>query len=151
VRAHLKRGREKDLEKIKDIQTYDVPNIVPDSNLIALERPREHDKCDGWAPFAYSLVLMTMIRFYVATDERNQAALKLFRDSGAVLLDDLLTADDRRILGWPLLFTDVRVVVEQALLAHSAFFTGSSLSSVTGGIVNMRAALGTDWRTVFLQ
>ena len=66
-------------------------------------------------------------------------------------LDDLLTTDDRRAFGWPLLLTDVRGVLEQALLARSAYFYANAKSSVSGGVVNMRAAHGADPRMVFMD
>jgi hypothetical protein len=93
----------------------------------------------------------TTCRFYVATDERDPEALKLFASEGAVLLTDLLTISDRRTIGWPLMLTDVRSIVEQELLAHSAYFTGVAMSSVTGGIMNMRAVRGADRRTNYVD
>jgi hypothetical protein len=59
--------------------------------------------------------------------------------------------EDRRVFGWPLMFTDVRAILEQALMAHSAYFYGHGMSSVAGGIVNMRAAHGADPRTVLID
>ncbi|KAI0029476.1 hypothetical protein K488DRAFT_56240 [Vararia minispora EC-137] len=132
VKAHLEKGR-KDFDKIKDVQPYDVPDMVPNMDLVTLERPDIRDP------------------FYLATDERDPVVLKMFRDTGGVVLQDLLTEADEKVIGWPLAFMAVRGVVEQSILAHSAFFTGSSLSSVAGGIVNMRAARGADWRTVFFS
>ena len=68
-----------------------------------------------------------------------------------MFLNDLLTIEDRRAFGWPLIITDVRALVEQALLAHSAYFYAHSMSSVAGGIMNMRAARGADPRTILLD
>ena len=62
----------------------------------------------------------------------------------------MLTVDDQRELGWPLMLTDVRALVDQEVIARSAFFSGSALSSVAGGIINMRAAHGADRRTAFI-
>ena len=58
---------------------------------------------------------------------------------------------DRRTFGWPLMITDIRAVLEQSLLAHSNYFYAHAMSSVAGGIVNMRAAFGADPRTVLID
>lgn len=87
----------------------------------------------------------------MATDERDQDSLAIIASNGAIFLNDLLTIDDRRIYGWPLMITDVRALVEQALLARSSYFYAHAMSSVAGGIVNMRAARGADPRTVLLD
>jgi hypothetical protein len=89
--------------------------------------------------------------FYVATDERSPEGLQAIRDGGAVLMMDLLTMEDRRDFGWPLIFTDVMALVEQAVLFHSAFFYGHSMSSLSGVITNMRAARGADPRTIIID
>jgi len=75
----------------------------------------------------------------------------MISDAGAIFLSDLLTIGDRRTFGWPLMITDVRAIVEQAVLAHSAYFYGNSLSSLAGAIVNLRAARGADPRTMALD
>jgi hypothetical protein len=104
--------------------------------------------------------------FYLATDERNQGALRYLREQKALLFDDLVEQEDRRAFGWPLLFTDVIGLVEQqgvytlsALLSAlivsavmglgAGYFYGDSLSSLTGGIFNMRARSGCDKRTAY--
>lgn len=48
------------------------------------------------------------------------------------------------------MLTDVRALVEQALLARAGFVYASSKSSMAGGMVNMRARAGKDVRTVDL-
>jgi hypothetical protein len=49
------------------------------------------------------------------------------RKNGAIFVDDLLTAEDRReMAAWSLVFTDVLGVLEQNLLARSSYFHGSS-------------------------
>ena len=58
-------------------------------------------------------------RFYVDTDERDPDALQVFSEAGGVFLTELLEMEDRREFGWQLMFTDVRALVEQSLLAHS--------------------------------
>ncbi|KAK0454088.1 uncharacterized protein EV420DRAFT_1749629 [Desarmillaria tabescens] len=86
--------------------------------------------------------------FYVATDERNKKVLEEFRKEGAVFMDDLLTISDRRNeLSWALMFTDFRGLVEQIVLSRAAFFYGHALSSVAGGVMNLRALGGMDPRT----
>lgn len=87
-----------------------------------------------------SLILVP--RFFIATDERNASNLEYIGQNGAVILYDLLTVDDRREIGWPLLFTDVLGIVEQRVAASSAFFYGHALSSLAGGVLNIRATMG---------
>ena len=38
------------------------------------------------------------------------------------------------------MFTDVLALVEQATLAHAAFFYAHAMSSVAGGVVNLRVS-----------
>ena len=66
-------------------------------------------------------------------------------------MEDILTVEDRRSFGWPLLFTDVLAVIEQNLAVESAFFYGHVLSSFAGGVLNMRAAGGADPRSTFVD
>jgi hypothetical protein len=113
--------------------TSDIEDVKPDMEQIAFPPPLADD------------------RFYVATDERDPDALRVIRDAGGVFLTELLEMDDRRTFGWPLMLTDVRALVEQALLAHSAYFYGHILSSYAGRIANMRAARGADVRTNLLD
>lgn len=88
------------------------------------------------------------IRFYVATDERNTTILEGFRKEGAVFMDDLLTIGDRRgELSWALMLTDFRGLLEQIVLSRAAFFYGHAMSSVAGGVMNLRALRGMDPRT----
>ena len=132
VKDRLSHGREI-LEGLKDIQAYPLPGVVADAEQLTLDPPKRDDK------------------FYVATDERDPEALKVIADNGAIFLDDLLTMEDRRKFGWPLMITDIRAVLEQSLLAHSNYFYAHAMSSVAGGIVNMRAAHGADPRTVLID
>ncbi|VDB91199.1 unnamed protein product [Peniophora sp. CBMAI 1063] len=132
VKGHLAGGREI-LENLGEIQPYPIPEVQISHALQTSPAPQASDF------------------FYVATDERDPAALAHFRSQGAVLLPDLLTQADRRTFGWPLMITDIRAIVEQELLAHSAFFTGTRISSVAGGILNMRAAHGADRRTTYME
>lgn len=90
-------------------------------------------------------------RFYIATDERDPAALAAIAARGAVFLGDLLTPADARAFGWPLLLTDVRALVEQAVLARAGFFYAQAMSSLAGGVVNLRGAPGADPRTAVLE
>ena len=132
VKDRLSHGREI-LEGLKEIHAYPVPGVVANAEQLSLDPPRVGDK------------------FYVATDERDPEALKIIADNGAIFLDDILTMADRRTFGWPLMITDIRAVLEQSLLAHSNYFYAHAMSSVAGGIVNMRAALGADPRTVLID
>jgi hypothetical protein len=86
-------------------------------------------------------------RIFVATDERNETALERLRNNRVVLMSDLLGPTERRLVGWPMLISDIQAQVEQIVASHSGFFWGSRMSSVAGGIANMRAARGMDPRT----
>jgi hypothetical protein len=132
VKNRLQRGRAI-LEQLKDLSTYDIEGAKPDTEQITVPPPLPNDF------------------FYVATDERDPEAVKVISNAGAIMLSDLLTMDDRRVFGWPLMITDVRALVEQALLMHSAFFYGHGMSSLAGVITNLRAARGADPRTMLLD
>ncbi|TFY76959.1 hypothetical protein EWM64_g7055 [Hericium alpestre] len=132
VKKHLAAGR-KTLIGLSELQTYDIPGAVADPTQLSRRPPLPDDP------------------FYVATDERNPEALDTIAKGGAVFLNDLLTIEDRQEFGWPLLLTDVRALVEQAVLARSAYFYAHAMSSVAGGIMNMRAVRGADPRTIQLD
>jgi len=132
VKERLASGREI-LEHISNLATYDLEGAKPNLEQVMLPPPLPDDN------------------FYVATDERSPEGLQAIRDGGAVLMMDLLTMEDRRDFGWPLVITDVMALVEQAVLFHSAFFYGHSMSSLAGVITNMRAVRGADPRTMFLD
>ena len=132
VKERLETGREI-LEHLSNLATYDLHGTRPDLEQVTLSPPLPDDY------------------FYVATDERSPEGLEAIRDAGAVLMVDLLTREDRRDFGWPLIITDVMALVEQAVLFHSAFFYGHAMSSLAGVITNIRAARGADPRTMFLE
>jgi hypothetical protein len=90
-------------------------------------------------------------RFFVATDERDPDVLQVISDAGGVFLSELLEMEDRRAFGWPLMLMDVRALIEQSLLAHSAYFYGHILSSFAGRVENLRAARGADRRTALID
>ncbi|KAI0308959.1 hypothetical protein OF83DRAFT_1072749, partial [Amylostereum chailletii] len=132
VKERLAQGR-KVLENLDKITTFDVPGVQANKEQLTLNSPLPTDP------------------FYVATDERDPEALAAIAEHGAIFMPDLLDMDDLREFGWPLMLTDYRAVVEQHLLAHSAFFYAHGMSSVAGGIVNMRAARGADRHTTVLD
>ena len=84
-------------------------------------------------------------RFYLATDDPE--SVEYVKENACVLLDDLLTPEDRSKFGPGLLITDIQGVVEQEFLARAGYFWGHVLSSFVGSIINRRAALGADSRT----
>ncbi|KAK0505188.1 hypothetical protein EDD18DRAFT_1060580 [Armillaria luteobubalina] len=137
VEQHLTNGRRliKSLhERQEALETYDMPDTLgPDYGVYSRGPPLAND------------------RFYVATDERNGTVLQLFRSRGAVFMDDLLTISDRRMLdreiSWALMITDFRGLVEQIVLSRSAYFYGHMMSSVVGGVMNLRGKRGVDPRT----
>ena len=49
------------------------------------------------------------------------------------------------------LITDVSALLEQLVMAQSEYFYGHAMSSVAGGVVNMRAARGVDSRTYLID
>ncbi len=132
VKNRLERGRSV-LSDLGNVTTYDIEDVEPDMEQTAFPAPLPDD------------------RFYVATDERDPDARRVISDAGGVLLTELLEMEDRREFGWPLMLTDVRALVDQLLLAHSAFFYGHKMSSYAGRIANMRAARGADYRTTLLD
>ncbi|KAI9512604.1 hypothetical protein F5148DRAFT_1162781 [Russula earlei] len=132
VKDRLQAGRTV-LARLSNLATYDVEGAKPDMEQLKLHPPLPDDK------------------FFVATDERDPEALRVISEAGAIFLSELLTIEDRRSFGWPLMITDVRALVEQALLVRSAFFYGHGMSSLSGVIINMRAARGADPRTMLLD
>jgi hypothetical protein len=132
VKNRLERGRSV-LRDLGNVTTYDIEDVEPDMEQTAFPAPLPDD------------------RFYVATDERDPDARRVISDAGGVFLTELLEMEDRRMFGWPLMLTDVRALVDQLLLTHSAFFYGHKMSSYAGRIANMRAARGADYRTTLLD
>lgn len=133
IKNRLEAGRAV-LENLGHITTYDIGSAVePNMEQTTLAPPLPGD------------------RFYIATDERDPVVLQMIRDAGGVLLSELLEREDKLAFGWPLMFMDVRSLVEQALLAHSAYFYGHMLSAYSGRIENLRAARGADRRTALLD
>ncbi|KZP29018.1 hypothetical protein FIBSPDRAFT_851832 [Athelia psychrophila] len=90
-------------------------------------------------------------RFYLATDGRDPRSLAHLASHGALLPSALLTPEYYRAFGWPLLFTDVLGVVEQALLTHAHYFYAHAMSSYAGGVVHGRAVGGMDARTAVVD
>jgi len=132
VKNQLEAGRSV-LDHLVNVTTYDIENVEPDMEQTTLPPPLPND------------------RFYVATDERDPDALRVISEAGGVFLTELLEMEDIREFGWPLMLTDVRALVEQSLLAHSAYFCGSDLSSFAGRVANLRAMRGADRRTAILD
>ena len=89
--------------------------------------------------------------FFLATDTTDAREIAYVHAQGAVLLTDLMISGDDRLLGWPALFGDVRAQIEQEVAARAAFFYGHSMSSVAGGIANLRGARGKDPRTCYVD
>ncbi|KIK18769.1 hypothetical protein PISMIDRAFT_683952, partial [Pisolithus microcarpus 441] len=130
IKNHLDVGREvlRNLSPAS-LGTYAVPEAKVNSDYVQLHPPERGDK------------------FYIATDERDPGNLAYLKERGAVRASDLITIEDRRRFGWPLLLTDVLGIVEQELLSRASFFYAHALSSVAGGVLNLRAANGADPRT----
>jgi len=91
-------------------------------------------------------------RIFIATDERNRTALEYIKEQGALFFEDLVTVNDRREFGWPIMFSDVVALVEQGVLGIGAsYFYAHALSSVPGGVLNLRAISGMDPRTAIVD
>jgi len=135
VKERLQAGRFMlaDLHHHGHLTTCDIEGAQPDPEPTVLLPPLAEDP------------------FFVATDERDPDALRKFAAAGAVFMSDLLTIEDRRAFGWPLMLSDVRAIVGQQVLVHSGFFYGRGLSSFASSVVNMRAARGADPRTMILE
>jgi hypothetical protein len=135
IQARLKRGRET-LEFLHDtaLKTYDVPDVQPNGLIHQRNFPLVGDP------------------IYIATDETDPAALDYLRNNSVILFQDITTIHDRREFGWPLMYTDVVALVEQAVMGIGAgYFYGHALSSVVGGVINMRANLGWDPSTALID
>lgn len=91
------------LERIQYLlpEPYNVPDVEPNTELASKKPPLEGDY------------------LYLATDERSPDGLKYLEEHKAVLFDDLVTKEDRREFGWPLLYTDVVALVEQQSTYYS--------------------------------
>ena len=139
IQEHVKRIKDRleigrsVLERLENVTTSDFEDIEPDMEEISFPPPLPDDN------------------FYVSTDERDPGTLQVISDAGGVFLNDLLEMEDTRTFGWPLMFTDVRALVEQSALAHSAYFYGHKLSSFAGRVANLRAARGADRNTTLLD
>jgi len=135
IKSRLATGRAKLRELLDEgsPQTWDVPNAKPNEDFKGAEPPKHDDL------------------FFLATDERSKEGIEWMKEQGAVFISDLLTPEDRRLVGWPLMITDVLALVEQDLAAHAAYFYAHAMSSVAGGAVNMRAARGMDPRSTLID
>ena len=135
IQSRLKRGREI-LEQLHHStpKTYDVPSVQPNGLIRLRDPPLEGDA------------------IYLATDETDPKAIEYLRNSSVILFQDITTIQDRREFGWGLLFTDVVALVEQAIMGIGAgYFYGHALSSVVGGVINMRANMGWDPSTALID
>lgn len=155
IRSRLRGGADKLRQFKKDgtkPQTADIPFVKSDQTYLNAEPPRDNDKCVYFSPNEFPPTLtIPVLRFYLATDERSPEGLEYIRSHGGVLITDLLLPEDRRIVGWPLLFTDVLAELEQSIMAQAAFFYAHAMSSVAGGVVNLRAARGLDPRLTLID
>ncbi|KAH9051203.1 hypothetical protein EDB83DRAFT_2543049 [Lactarius deliciosus] len=135
VKDRLEAGRAvlADLHYSRKWTTCDIEGAQPDPEQANLPPPQAGDP------------------FFIATDERDPDALRTIAAAGAVFMSDLLTMEDRREFGWPLMITDLMALVEQQLLVHSGFFYGHCMSSFSGAIMNMRGGRGADPRTMLLD
>ncbi|KAI0319608.1 hypothetical protein OF83DRAFT_1170082 [Amylostereum chailletii] len=109
-------------------RTVAVPGIKPDNFFERVPAPIPEDN--------YVLLL------FLATDVKNASEVERQRRPHMVLIDP--DPEDRCLVGCPLLFSDVRAQVEQEAAARNIFFYGHTMSSVEGGVANLRGARGKD-------
>ncbi|KAG9038130.1 hypothetical protein FRB95_002570 [Tulasnella sp. JGI-2019a] len=121
------------LHRDRNLRTYDVPDVVVDENQLLYDPPLDNDP------------------FFLATDERSPEGLKYIKENGAILIDELITTEDRREFGWGIMLTDVLALVEQSVLARSYYFYAHAMSSVAGGAINLRAVRGADPRAALID
>lgn len=136
--ARIKNRLENGLKSLREwmhsgLHTVEVPGITLDDFGQNAGLPLEDDA------------------FFLATDTTDEAELAYVHKEGAVLLADLIQPGDEWLLGLPALFGDVRAQVEQQVAARAAFFYGHSMSSVAGGVANLRGARGKDPRTCYVD
>ncbi|KAG8918191.1 hypothetical protein FRC02_002550 [Tulasnella sp. 418] len=131
LKDRLRHGRDllQDIRETRFLMTLPIKGVEPDKRQLTLFPPFPNDP------------------FFLATDEKDPEARSWLRAHGAVLIDDLLTKEDRREFGWSILVTDVKGLLEQAVLGQSYYFYGHAFSSVAGGAANLRAGRGADIRT----
>ncbi|KAG8893462.1 hypothetical protein FRB99_001927, partial [Tulasnella sp. 403] len=87
IQSKLDEGHET-LRRIVDsgeLMPFDVPGVEVDQSQLSFDVPRRGDP------------------FFLATDERSTENLEYLRRHGAILIQDLLTVDDRRQFGWPII------------------------------------------------
>ena len=70
---------------------------------------------------------------------------------GAIVIDDLITVEDRQDFGWAIAFSDILGLVEQAVVSKAHYLYLSRMSSWSGGAANMHLASGADRRTVVMD
>ncbi|KAG8989235.1 hypothetical protein FRB90_002332 [Tulasnella sp. 427] len=117
----------------RGVTTSQVPNVVPDLTQFTREPPKAGDP------------------FFLGTDERSPNYLNWLKRNNAILVSDLLSPQDRLEFGWPIMITDVLGLIEQVVLSHSYYFYAHPMNSCAGGVVNMRAKNGKDWRTSWVD
>jgi hypothetical protein len=121
-----------------ELTTYDIPDVVPNRTAITHSQPPlDTDKYVSTPSFSRSPLLDVLphLTFLDSTSQQTNATQGTLPTSPAtapVLVLDLLTIEDRRAFGWPLMLTDVLGLVEQALLAQSSFFYANAFSSYAG-------------------
>ncbi|QRV82583.1 O-FucT domain protein [Ceratobasidium sp. AG-Ba] len=139
IEVHVKSVRDKlrggasTLAAIKKEYSEQGGSTTVDTEIARYEPPQEADP------------------FYVATDEHSQYGIDVIRRFGGVLIDDLLTPEDRQACGFEMLYSDLVGLVEQIVMSRASFWNAHAMSSLAGGVVNLRAARGADPRTALLD
>ncbi|QRV96590.1 O-FucT domain protein [Ceratobasidium sp. AG-Ba] len=127
------RGGASTLAAIKKEYSEQDGSTAVDTEIAQYEPPQEADP------------------FYVATDEHSEYGIDVIRRFGGVLIDDLLTPEDRQACGFEMLYSDLVGLVEQIVMSRASFWNAHAMSSLAGGVVNLRAARGADPRTALLD
>lgn len=87
----------------------------------------------------------------MATDDHTMYNVGLIRSLGGVLIEDLLTPEDRALGGWEMLYSDLVALVEQIVMSRASYWNAHAMSSLAGGVINLRVARGADPRTALLD
>ena len=146
------------LSRLRDEEGFrppSAPDVELDQSFENASLPLVGDKCVIllYGSTGVAITRYYIVRWYLATDERDPEALAIARAKNATLFYDLIesTPQLRRWIGWPMLFIDILALVEQEIMARSAFFSAYAHSSVSGGVADLRTERGMDPRTMILD
>ncbi|SCV72851.1 BQ2448_4388 [Microbotryum intermedium] len=89
---------------------------------------------------SYDLTVSILLhRYFLAMDETDAATLATFQRGRAVVLTDLLSEAELKILGWRAMFSDLLQLVEQEVMASSDYFVGTGSSRSSRAVLDARS------------